>query len=500
MQLQQVNLSNTLAEIVASISYFLPELALIILLVILILADLIFRHPKKSLFSGISLIGLVVTLIFLLLQWQQLLELSAIDLFINMIRLDGLAVLLKIIFCLAGMASIFLSLYPYEEKERVRQTGSYYIIFSGLILGTFLMVMANNLLMVYISIELVSLSSYLLTNFRFDKNSVEAGLKYLLYGAVASGIMLYGISLLYGLTGTLGLGMNLTAIHWIPLSVAVLMIAGGVLFKLSAVPFHIWAPDVYHGAPLPTVAFFSIAPKLAGLVVLVRIVAGFRDLNIPEFNWQLVLSIIAILTIIVGNFSALWQQNIKRMMAYSSIAHGGFLLAGVVASSTFGLRALLFYAAVYLLMNLAAFILLNNLAKKTGSLIIDDFKGLGKSYPYSGILFVLTMIALTGLPPTAGFTAKLLIFSSLWESYQFSEENFLLYLLIIGLFNTVVSLFYYLKIPYYMFFKNQGHHETMVKFNWGENILASFMIFLILLLFFKSEWLLDIINSITFVL
>jgi NADH-quinone oxidoreductase subunit N len=467
--------------------------------VVLILGDLIFSHPHKYFFPLLFIAGLGLILLVLFFQWHQLLERNAVDLFINMIRLDGMAVLLKAIFCLAGLVSIFLTLFPYEEKERVQQTGSYYIIFSSLLLGTFLMVMASNLLMIYISIELVSLSSYLLTNFRFDKNSAEAGLKYLLYGAVASGIMLYGISLLYGLTGSLELGMDISAIHWIPLSVATLLVAGGILFKISAVPFHIWAPDVYHGAPLPTVTFFSIAPKLAGIVVLVRFISGFREVNIPEFNWQLVLAIIAILTIIVGNFSALWQQNIKRMMAYSSIAHGGFILTGLIASSSFGLRALLFYAVIYLLMNLAAFILLNILGKNAGSLVIDDIKGYGKLYPYLGILFVITMVALTGLPPTAGFTAKLLIFSSLWESYQFSGEKYLLYLLIIGLFNTVISLFYYLKIPYFMFFKNQENQEIILKTNIGQNILASFIIFLILLLFFRSEWLLDIINSITFV-
>jgi NADH-quinone oxidoreductase subunit N len=412
-------------------------------------------------------------------------------------------IIFKLLFCLAAFLSIALTIHPYQEKEQQQARGAYYIIFIGMVAGTFLLVMARNLLMVYLSLELISLCSYLLTSFRFDKNSAEAGLKYLLYGAVASGIMLYGMSLLYGFTGTLELGevfaQRLALIHWLPLSVAILMTSCGFLFKISAVPFHIWAPDVYQGAPLPTVAYFSVAPKLAGLLVLARFSGTFNNLEILNFDWRLILSVIAILTIIVGNFSALWQQNARRMMAYSSIAHGGFLLIGLIVLTPFGLQSFLFYAAVYLLMNFGAFFLLNIIGNITGSLIIDDFKGLGREHPYMGIMFIVVMIGLTGLPPTAGFTAKLLIFSSLWEVFQQTEANYLLYLLVFGILNTIISLFFYLKIPYFMFFKESNIVASYKIFQFSDKIFATILIILILILFFRSNWLLDLINSITFV-
>ncbi|MDQ3395784.1 MAG: NADH-quinone oxidoreductase subunit N, partial [Bacteroidota bacterium] len=229
--------------------------------------------------------------------------------------------------------------------------------------------------------------------------------------------------------------------------------------------------------------------------------ASFAHLHIQSFDWQLILTAVAVLTMLIGNFSALWQQNARRMMAYSSIAHGGFLLIGIIAFTQFSLNSFLFYAAVYMIMNFGAFFLLNILGNKTGSLIINDYKGLGKEYPYIGIMIIIVMIGLTGLPPTAGFSAKLLIFSSLWDVYQQTGENHLLYLLIFGLLNTIVSLFFYLKIPYFMFFKeNKNIVASKYIYNISDKIVASILIFLTLILFFKSDWLLDIINSINFVL
>lgn len=501
-EFQQIdNLHDTLTGIISSVRYFYPELALLLLIVVLVLAEIISSN-KKFLFIGLSLTGFVLVFSLLLLQWQEL-E-SPKEIFVQMLYLDGLAIIMKIIFCIAAFLSIFLTVYPYQKQEEQLKNGSYYILFFGLTLGTFLLVMAKNLLMVYISIELISISSYLLTSFRFDKNSAEAGLKYILYGAVASGIMLYGMSLLYGFTGTLTFSpefsSGLAQIHWLPLSVAILMTCSGFFFKISAVPFHIWAPDVYHSAPLPTVAFFSVGPKLAGLIVLIRLSGLFYNLEIPNFNWPFILSVIAGLTMLIGNFSALWQQNARRMMAYSSIAHGGFLLIGVIVFTDFSMKSFIFYAAVYAIMNYGAFYLLNILGNKSGSLMIDDFKGMGKEFPFLGALVLIAMIGLTGLPPTVGFTAKLLIFSSLWESYQQSDANFLLYLLIFGILNTIISLFFYLKIPYFMFFKeNNMIGDKKIILN-SDKIIATFLIFLTLLLFFRSNWLLDIINSITFAL
>lgn len=499
----QQNLLEILNRTISSVPYFLPEVALSVLFVLLILTDLIFKKPSNWTFPVVSLIGLLVVLFLLIEQWNMLSANVDLHLFSNMLQLNRLGVYFKIILALASIFTIYITLSPTDEREDFRTRGAFYIILTGLALGTFLMTMSSNLLMIYLSIELVSISSYILTSFRFDKNSSEASLKYLLYGAVSSGIMLYGMSFLYGFTGTLELNQDfaqsLATIHWVPLTVALLMTAGGILFKISAVPFHIWAPDVYHGAPLPVVAFFSVAPKLAGLIVLIRFISILPGIEVPQINWQLILTVVAILTMLAGNFSALWQRNAKRMLAYSSIAHGGFLLAGVVVFTSFALKALLFYAGIYLLMNFTVFILLNVLARHTGTFIISDYKGLGKKSPFLGITVLIVMIALTGLPPTAGFTSKLLIFSSVWEHYQNVNQNSLLLLLLFGLFNTVVSLFFYLKIPYFMFFKDQFNPEAQILFKNKEKIFATILIISILFLFFKSDWLLDIINSINFV-
>jgi NADH-quinone oxidoreductase subunit N len=202
---------------------------------------------------------------------------------------------------------------------------------------------------------------------------------------------------------------------------------------------------------------------------------------------------------LIGNLSALWQKNAKRMMAYSSIAHAGFMLAGLVAFSEFGLESLLFYASIYLIMNFAAFLLIKMLSESRGIDKISDFSGLGKHLPFLGVASVIIMLSLTGLPPTAGFTAKLLIFSSVWDTYQTNHEPVLLVLFIVGLLNTVLALFYYIKIPYYLYFRSQDDENSVLlqrnqNSNFREKILLGILIFPLLILFFKSSWLTDFIN------
>nr|WP_246164380.1 NADH-quinone oxidoreductase subunit N [Xanthovirga aplysinae] len=480
----------------------MPELLLATFILLLILIDLIFKNTPKSIFSIISLLGLAGVLFFTHRQGNQLTEATA--LFGQMLQLDRLGVILKYLFGISGILTVFLS-WSKEEKDW-HEKGEYFALVFGLLLGAFLMVMTTNLLMIFLSIELVSISSYILANFTQKRKSAEAGIKYLVFGATASAVMLYGLSFWYGFSGTLDFTSfqfinGLQSAPQLPVLVASFMVFAGLLFKITAVPFHFWTPDVYEGAPTPIVALFSVVPKIAGLGLLIRLLGISFQQNIlwsESIIWRDVLGVLAILTMVVGNFSALWQKNAKRMMAYSSIGHSGLFLAGILAFSAFGIQSLLFYAFVYMLMNFAAFYLIEMVEDKTGKVMINDYQGLGLRIPFLGALFVLVMIALTGLPPTAGFTAKLLIFSALTESYQEVQSPILLYLIITGLISTVVSLFYYLKIPYVMFFKGNAEDSLKMKLNVGNKVLALLLVTSLLLLFLKSNWLTNLIDHINY--
>ncbi len=515
-------LKQKLSGITDSLGYLMPEAVLVAFLLLLLLVDLIAKRKGTFWLISLSLVGFIVHLLALYQQWEILSQNQEPLLLMDMLRLDGMGIFFKGIFSLAGIFTVLLNIHyrtgiEEGESETLRGVGEFYVILYGLLLGASLMVMSVNLLMLYLSIEMLSICSYILTNFNFDKKSAEAGIKYLLFGGLASGLMLYGISLIYGFSGTLLLESpelipGLSQIPAIALIPALLLIAAGLFFKISAVPFHIWAPDVYEGAPTPVVALFSIVPKLAGIGVLLRFAGFFADLQIQmaSLEWQWIASIIAIITIVVGNFAALSQPNAKRMMAYSSIAHSGFLLIGVIAYTEFGTYAVMFYAAIYLLMNFAAFLMIKMISRRTGYEYIKDYKGLGKEWPLLGVLMLIVMISLTGLPPTAGFTAKLFIFSALWQTYQSTDSTIMVSLLLIGLLNTVVSLFYYLKIPYYMFFKQK--EKVVEKQSFGqkgemnayrtikatEKVLSFVLVAPLLILFFKADWLMELIKLIHF--
>jgi NADH-quinone oxidoreductase subunit N len=362
--------------------------------------------------------------------------------------------------------------------------------------------MSNHLLMIFLSIELISIGSYVLAGIRGDRKASEGSLKYFLFGAVASALMLYGFSLLYGLTGSLDFSSETFARHIVEglsplMTVAGLLALAGFLFKVSAAPMHLWAPDVYESAPLPVIAFLSAAPKIAGLGVLAKFILAMNVYGQSPIDWQTILCVIIIATLTVGNFAALSQQDAKRMMAYSSIAQSGFLMTGIAAFLPQGLHFMLFYATVYMAMNYLVFTCLQYFEAR-GIRSIPDFAGIGREAVFPSLLLLVGLVALTGLPPTSGFTAKLFIFSSLWESYEFSGKPILLWLLVFGLLNTVISLFFYLKIPYHAFLKNG---ETVEKHNFltAQNLLSLFLVLLIVILFFIPGLLMGWINKVNFV-
>jgi NADH-quinone oxidoreductase subunit N len=281
------------------------------------------------------------------------------------------------------------------------------------------------------------------------------------------------------------------------LVVASVLTMAGFLYKIAAAPMHPWAPDVYEAAPMPVVAIFSVVPKLAGVGILAKFLLSLNLSTQPYIDWQFILVLVSCLTLTIGNFSALGQKNVKRLMAYSSIAQSGFLLIGVVSFSNEGIHYFLFYATIYLLLNYLIFILLAYF-EKFGFTTIADFTGLRKNFLWPSVFLLIGFIGLTGLPPTAGFTGKLFLFTGLWNTYASTTKPGLLILFVFGLLNTVVSLFYYLRIPYYSFIRTTD--SSIPENNLTSlNFFGLILVLLILILFFSPGLLMGWINKINFV-
>jgi NADH-quinone oxidoreductase subunit N len=494
-------LTNALEQITRSLSGFIPEAGLVLLFLLLIATDIIFSRKAFVPFVVLTLAGLLIIGYTVFLQWPY--NENPAMLFLYMLRLDGIAVFVKLLLIVSGIFTVLLILNNLLQQEtHYSKTGIFFSLLIAMLLGLCLMVMSANLLMVYLAVELVSICSYILSTLSHTKKGAEAGLKYLLFGAMSSGIMLYGMSLLYGFTGSLSwydpaFSAALQNLPLLPVLLSLTLLLCGLLFKISAVPFHIWTPDIYEATPTPIVAFFSVAPKAAAFVVLLRFFVANPSLSIGAISLGNLLAAIALITLLVGNFSALWQNQVKRLLAFSSIAHAGFIFIGIVSGNPAGWQAVLFYLTVYLFMNFAAFLLIDEMQKQTGSELVQGYKGTGLQMPFLGIVFLLAMIALTGLPPTAGFTAKVFVFSALWQAWQNSENNWLLALFVIGLFNIAVALFYYLRIPFFMFFR-QSSEPISINLGMYSRWLVIILLIPVLLFFFKADWLMNIIASIQF--
>lgn len=484
-----------LSHILFSSRVILPDLLFGVVFLIIVAAIAISKRLDgggTSILFNVLILSVLISIGFIFYTlfrfYNEYFE-SGSTLFGDLIYLDSKSLFFKLIITISAVA-VLLHLWIVGYKV----VGEFYAIFVALIWGLFIMTMTTNWLMLYVSLEMVSICSYILVVFNKGKINSEAGIKYLLFGATSSAVMLYGISLLYGMTGTMNfvgqefatfLGQNPV---WIS-TIAIFMAIGGLLFKLSAVPFHAWTPDIYEATPTPIVAFLSIAPKAAVLVVLIRL---FSSLSI---DFQMIMSIIILGSITIGNLSALWQTNTKRMLGYSTIAHAGFMLVGILATNTIGVHASIFYITTYLFITLAAFLLIDLLALKTESYELESLRGLGQENIYLGLAAVIIMVALVGLPPTVGFTGKLLVFTALWEAYQTSNNNLLLVVLLFGLLNTAISIFYYLKIPYYMILKEP---KIGVKYYQIGLIRKGFLLiflFFIIYLFLRPSELMNLIST-----
>ena len=461
-------LAQQLDFLSGSLLGILPELILAGTFVLAILLEISLGKRHQRVVPITALVGLVLSAVAVVGLWDSQAQVVANGLsddpFLGMIRPDGYAAWFKLLIAFTGLLTFLISLQAGKLRNQSRGMGEYYILLLAMLTGMYFMSMSLNLLMMYLALELVSIPSYVLTAYtRMQAKSAEASLKYVIYGAFSSGIMLYGISWLYGFTGTLDLrdpafAEGLAAAGAWPVTFVLVLVLGGFAFKISALPFHFWTPDVYEGAPYPVAAFFAVAPKAAGFAMLMRFLALLPDAHGPlaflEGNLALVLGLIAIGSMVIGNFIALGQKNMRRMLAYSGIAQAGYILLGVMWPAASGHAAVMFYLSIYTFMNFGAFLVAGWMAEKLGSENIDDLRGLAGKLPLLAVLLTLFMVSLTGLPPTAGFIAKWELILAGLEGYSQTENVIFLVVMIAMLINTVVSLFYYLRPSSRMAFGN----------------------------------------------
>ncbi len=484
------SITNILDQIINSVPLLKPELALIAGFVISIFSSLFLTKINKHSTFIATLLTLVVVGYLLVEQLGQT-EVG----FANFWIVDPISTYARIIITIAALViTVFIS------HRHSKNNGDVYSILLAAILGTHVLVSTSNWLLVFIGIEMVSIASYILVGY-FSKNKVqaEAAMKYALFGSVCAAIMLYGLSLIYGLTGELNFQAttHLQGLMDAPeliVSLALLFVLVGIGFKLGFVPFHLWTPDVYQGAPTSITAFLSTIPKVGALILFTRLFQAWSstDFYFSELlEWYVI--IVALATMLIGNLAALRQQEAKRMMAYSSIGHTGFLLMAIYAyqdSSAF----LFFYISAYVLMNLAAFLFINQLEQQTGSTTISSYAGLGKKMPLLFTAFSLVCISLVGLPPTIGFIGKLMVFTALFDFTGEYNNTAVILLLIVGALTSVISLFFYFRIPLYAFLR-KSEQDTDQKIT--PNILLcigyTFTVLLIFLGLFPSL-LIDLFN------
>jgi NADH-quinone oxidoreductase subunit N len=462
MQQLTQDIPNQLNDVLGSIQYFKPEIYLTALFILVLLTDLFFGKNSTWLCRTVACMGMVLVLLLDYNQKALLLKGTGEQpLFGNMLLMHKPAIQFKIV--IDVLTFILLLYFTWDNKLKAHKKGlsDLYTIVIGSVLGLHLMVMAVNLLSIYLAIEMVSIASYLLVAYKSERGiSAEAGLKYVLFGAASSAVMLYGISLIYAFTGSLNLTVgspmiaHLAQMNPLSVSFALVLVLVGIGFKLSFVPVHFWVPDVYEGAATPVTAYLSALPKIAAFALLVNFVTPFVYYQQwSGFDFRLVLAIIGIVTMIAGNFTAVLQNNVKRMLAYSGIGHTGFALMALVTFTPEGLSALVYYLFVYGLGIIAALALANYFENAEGITDVRDYKGLGFKYPLASVCFVVVLISLTGIPISAGFTGKVFVFSATYGVYQHTHNPWLLAMLATGALTTVVALFYYIKIPLNLFLK-----------------------------------------------
>lgn len=467
-------LAQQLEFLGGSILGILPELILAGTFVLAVVLEISLGKRNKQFVPIVSLAGMILSAVAVVGLWDSQAQVVANGLqddpFLGMIRPDGFAAWFKLLVAFIGILTLLVSMQAGKVRAQARGMGEYYLLLLAMLIGMYFMSMSLNLLMMYLALELVSIPSYILTAYtRMQAKSAEASLKYIIYGAFSSGIMLYGISWLYGFTGTLDMRdpafeQGLMAAGDWPVTFVLILVLGGFAFKISALPFHFWTPDVYEGAPYPVAAFFAVAPKAAGFAMLLRFLALLPNLEgkAPFLfeNLSLILGLMAIGSMLIGNLAALGQKNLRRMLAYSGIAQAGYVLIAAMWPEAIGQSAVMFYLTIYVCMTFGAFLVAGWMAEKLGTEDIDDLRGLAGKIPLLAVLLTIFMVSLTGLPPTAGFVGKWSLVMAGLEAYKESGQVIIPVAIIAMLINTVISLFYYLRPPSRMIFGNLSIKST----------------------------------------
>ena len=487
----------------------LPEIILAVTAFVILTLDIIWKGDERSLtiLPWVAFAAAIAAIIATINSWSGSSIAYAVTTdaasAVPMLAADPMAMFFKILAALT-VALVGLSSVDYL-KTHTPFRGEFFAL--TLLAGLSLMLMsaATNLVMIYLAIEFLSITSYILTTYlRTDARSTEAGVKYLLYGAVASGVMLYGFSLLYGATGSVDLATiaaSLDETASLSLIVtAVILILTGLGFKIALVPFHQWSPDAYEGAPTPITAFLSVGPKVAGFAVLIRIMVV--ALPAYDINWTGILVLVSILTMTVGNLIALWQTNMKRLLAYSSIAQAGYMLIGLAAWSaqstqpgaalSGGVNGILLYLFAYLFTNLGVFAIAIILENQLGTSNISDYAGLIRRSPFLSISLLIFFLSLIGIPPTGGFMGKLFVFGAAIDQELYA-------LALIGVLNSVVSVYYYFGVARQVFF-GQGDDESPIQTSFVMNAVVGVTMVVTLLIALYGQPFINFANHSTQIL
>ncbi len=472
-----------LAEYLNDLHYIWPEVVLTVAILLALFSDLILGGRDQKVTGIISLLCTSLVVYFL---FRLHLEGGSERVF-GLVVVDGFSILFKLITAIGLFVVMFYAVF-FREFDR-DGIGEFYAVILSSALGIFFLVSTDNLLFLFLSLEMLSITSYILAGFlKKERRSGEAALKYLVYGALSSGVMVFGFSILFGMAGSL----NLSEIgHWVAthlegeygaaVTVSAVMILMGFCFKIAAFPFHFWCPDVYEGAPTPVTAFLAVCSKTAGFGLVLRFVNDVFIAGGPSVgDWSgkiaFFIGVLAAVTMTYGNITAMKQQNLKRLLAYSSIAHAGYMLMGVAAffasmNKVGTADAVIFYLIAYLIMTLGAFGVIIYLSNRFGRDTMDGLKGLGWRAPYCCAFMVIFLLSLTGLPPTIGFIGKFKLFVAVIDVQMY-------WLAVVAGINSVVALFYYFRFAKVMYFKDPGEKDLPVE---GSSTQGLFVVVLCVL-------------------
>ena len=420
-----------------------PEISLLAMALMVILFDLLLG--RRRVLGWISAVGLLLPFVFTITLWG-----TNDTAFGGALVVDQFSLFFKLFFLVTTALVIFSSINYSRKFAPFR--GEFYALLLMATTGMMLLASTRELISIFVALELTGIPLYVLAGFLRDEKSSEAGLKYLLLGAIASAVLLYGMAMVFGLTGSTylssislsvsGLVSSEGMVQNAGLLMGIVLLVAGFGFKLATVPFQMWVPDVYEGAPTPITAYLSVASKAAGFAVVIRIF--YEALGPASVDWGMIFAVLAAITMTIGNIVALAQTNIKRLLGYSSIAHAGYLMIGLAAATATGSSAVMFYLACYAVTNLGAFIAIIAISNRIGSDEIADYSGMAKRSPLVAAALALCLISLTGIPPTAGFMAKLYIFNA-------GVDANLIWLVIVGVLNAVIAAYYYLRVVKLMY-------------------------------------------------